>query len=157
MEDVAMGAFGKGTGKPGSATAGTGGPGAEACKGAPGMMGKGLGGKAAKSVDANDMETGWEARNSEMSWDVADMNGANWDGMDMAAMDWDGKGGMDMSTWYMDMWNSWWWGGWRGKKKPKIPCKFQMRGFCRNGESCAFSHDPEVIAAALGEGGDGAW
>mmetsp|Transcript_70368 Transcript_70368/g.209789 ORF Transcript_70368/g.209789 Transcript_70368/m.209789 type:complete len:150 (+) Transcript_70368:1-450(+) len=61
---------------------------------------------------------------------------------------------MGMANWCMDMWNSWWWGGWPGggKKKPPIPCKFQMRGFCRNAERCTFSHDPDVIAAALGDG-----
>jgi len=152
MVDAAAGMFGKSTGKPGGAMAGKGGFGAGAGKGMPGVMGKGMSGKPTKGMDANDMDTSWEGPDPEMSWDAADMNGASWDGMDAAAMNWDGKGGMDMTKWYMDMWNSWWWGGWRGKKKPPIPCKFQMRGFCKNAERCTFSHDPEVIAAALGEG-----
>merc|ERR1719221_1078424 len=38
-------------------------------------------------------------------------------------------------------------------KNPNIPCKFHMRraGSCRNGLECPFSHDPYLIAAALGE------
>ncbi|CAL1172704.1 unnamed protein product [Cladocopium goreaui] len=36
-----------------------------------------------------------------------------------------------------------------------IPCRFHLKtpGLCKNGDACPFSHDPTVIAAALGRSG----
>jgi len=146
--------------------------GGPAGKGMGGMPGKSMKGMPGKGVDMPGM--GWEGAevNAFHSWDGMDLNNLNnlnnlntagWGGMDMTNTTWDGKSGMDASAnWWSSMWNdwNWWWGGWH-KKRPPIPCKFQMRGYCKNGEKCTFSHDPEVIAAALGEGAsssmDGLW
>eukprot|EP00927_Polykrikos_kofoidii_P035570 TRINITY_DN30127_c0_g1_i2.p1 TRINITY_DN30127_c0_g1~~TRINITY_DN30127_c0_g1_i2.p1 ORF type:complete len:554 (+),score=127.85 TRINITY_DN30127_c0_g1_i2:116-1663(+) len=41
----------------------------------------------------------------------------------------------------------------KGKGAVTVPCRFHMRraGSCKNGDWCNFSHDPSLIAAALGE------
>ena len=38
----------------------------------------------------------------------------------------------------------------------KLPCSFFAQGNCRYGDSCRFSHDPSLVAAAASAGGDGA-
>jgi len=75
-------------------------------------------------------------------------------GMDACGAQWpesmDGIEGMDG----MDAMEAW-----ARKGKPAIPCRYQIRGpgMCRStwaapGDYCAFSHDPEVLSAAMGMG-----
>jgi hypothetical protein len=48
-------------------------------------------------------------------------------------------------------------GGGMGDDKagaPTLPCSFFAQGSCRYGDACRFSHDPNAVAAAAGDGAD---
>ncbi|CAK0902814.1 unnamed protein product [Prorocentrum cordatum] len=66
---------------------------------------------------------------------------------------WKGGGGSWGGNWGGDHGGGNDFGGGKGGKGHKVrtkPCQYYMQGRCTFGDACQFSHDPELIAAAMG-------